>query len=82
MLYVCNVPNWSHSKKQVRKALDEAHKAGFDVKETTAGHRWGYVRCTECGQTFSVWSTPRSADNHAKQIRRFIANHSHTEEGE
>jgi hypothetical protein len=35
------VPNWSHSKKQVRKALDEAHKAGFDVKETTAGHRWG-----------------------------------------
>jgi predicted Zn finger-like uncharacterized protein len=76
------VPRWPHSKKQVRKALDEADEAGFDVQDTSAGHRWGIVRCTKCGQTFSVWSTPRVADNHAKQIRRFIANHSHAEEGE
>jgi hypothetical protein len=69
-------------QKEIRKALDEAYKAGFDVKETSSGHRWGYACCPKCGQTFSVWSTPRSADTHAKQIRRFILNHSHPEEGQ
>jgi hypothetical protein len=78
------VSKWSHSRNQVRKALDEANKAGFDVEDTSRhGHSWGYVRCRKCGQKFSVWSTPRSADNHAKQIRHFITRHSHPErEGE
>jgi hypothetical protein len=89
------VPNWSHSKKQIRDALDEACKQvrkaldgtgdeeAFDVEDTSArGHSWGYVRCTRCSQRLSVWSTPRSADAHAKQIRRFIQRHSHTEEGQ
>jgi len=77
VLYVYNVSKWSHSKNQVRKALDEADgKAGFDVVDTSAhGHSWGYVRCEECGQKRSVWSTPKNADNHASQIRRFLTNH-------
>jgi hypothetical protein len=88
------VPRWSHSKKQVRKALDEAceqvrkaldgtnDEEAFAVEDTSAhGHSWGYVRCTRCGQKFSVWSTPKSADAHAKQIRHFIQRHSHTEVG-
>lgn len=77
MLYVYNVSKWSHSKSQVRKALDEADdKVGFNVVDSSSqGHSWGYVLCEGCGQKLFVWSTPRSADNHANQIRRFLANH-------
>ena len=81
MLYVYNVPNWSHSKKQVRDALDDAYESDFAACETPAAHRWGYLTCPKCGQTFSVWSTPRSADNHAKQIYRFMNRHRHDDEG-
>jgi len=70
---------WSHCKKQVREALDDADKAGFDVEDTSArGHSWGFVGCRVCGHKFPVWSTPRNADNHANQIRRFMRNHHHT----
>jgi hypothetical protein len=79
VLYVYNVADWSHSKKQVRDALDEAYAADFGIG-TSAGHRWGYLECGKCGQTFSVWSTPKNADGHAKQIRRFIKKHSHDDE--
>lgn len=80
MLYVYNVADWSHSKKQVRDALDEAYSADFSICKTPAGHRWGYVECGKCGQKFSVWSTPQSPDNHAKQILRFMKKHSHEDE--
>ena len=83
MLYVYNVARWSHSKKQLRDVLDEACAAGFDVYETPSGHRWGYLECGKCGQQLSVWSTPKSPDNHAKQVRRFMHRHSHDDpEGE
>jgi hypothetical protein len=81
------------SKKQVRKALDEAceqvrktldgasDEEAFEVQDTSArGHSWGCVRCTRCNQKISVWSTPKNADNHAKQIRRFIQRHSHADD--
>lgn len=72
---------WSHSKKQVRDALDEAVAAGFEVGDTSGhGHNWGYVRCTADKQRMQVWSTPRDADTHAKQIRRFLLRHSHPDE--
>jgi hypothetical protein len=77
VLYVYNVGRWSHSKQQVRDALDDAYAAKLSVCETHAGHRWGYVECKECGQSVSVWSTPRDADNHAKQLRRFMQRHGH-----
>lgn len=82
MLYVYNVPNWSHSKKQVRDALDAASAANFVICRTPAGHRWGYVECGKCGQRFQVWSTPRNCDTHAKQIQRFIKKHGHVNEGD
>jgi hypothetical protein len=67
-----------------RCVLDEADAAGFDVEDTSGhGHSWWYVMCTADKQRMQVWSTPRSADNHAKQIRRFISRHSPPEqEGE
>lgn len=73
---------WSHSKKQVREALDDAHAADFGIWQTPAGHRWGYLECGKCAQQLSVWSTPKNADNHAKQIRRFVQRHGHDDDAE
>jgi hypothetical protein len=74
---------WSHSKKEVRQALDEAVAAGLTVTPTAAhGHSWGYIDCphTGCGGRFYVWSTPGREGRHAKQIRRFIRRHEHNDE--
>lgn len=68
-----------HPKKEIRAALDDADDAGLNVVATTAGHRWGYVACPTCGQRLSIWSTPRNAEDHAKDIRRFTAKHLHDE---
>jgi hypothetical protein len=77
------MPTWSHSKKEVRKALDDAVAAGFEVKPTDAhGHSWGYIDCPhpECPQRQWVWSTPADQDDHARQIRRFVERHRHEAE--
>jgi hypothetical protein len=66
-----DVTRWSHSQKQIRGGLDDAAAAGFKVDPTTAhGHSWGYIDCPNCAGRFYVWSTPASADRHARQIRR------------
>jgi hypothetical protein len=70
------MPNWSHCKKEVRKALNDAVTAGFEVKESSGrGHSWGHVYCTVCSQRQAVWSTPADQDVHADQIRRFMRRH-------
>jgi hypothetical protein len=75
------MPRRMHSKKQVCDALDEAAAADFNVMDTSRhGHSWGYIHCLVCGQKFSVSSTPRNADNHAEQIRRFMRRHHHNQE--
>ena len=75
------MPGWSHSKKDVREALDAAVAGGFKVEDTsTHGHSWGWVRCAVCGQKFSVWSTPKSPGTHARQIRQFVRRHGHEDE--
>ena len=74
------MPEWSHSKKEVRHALNDAVAAGFLVKESGGhGHSWGYINCqyAECMGRMSVWSTPRDQDDHAEQIRRFIRRPKH-----
>jgi hypothetical protein len=72
------MPEWSHSKKEVRRALNDAYAAGFTIKES-GGHSWGTIQCphADCRQRMSVWSTPRDQDVHAGQIRRFINRHQH-----
>lgn len=78
------VPRWSHSKPEVRRALDEASAAGLKVEPTpdSHGHSWGYIDCTDldCGlprRRFYVNSTPGSPSNHANDIRRFMKRHQH-----
>ena len=76
LLYRVNMTRSRHPKKEVESALHEAESAGWTVARTQSGHRWGVMRCgqavgSECRT--SIWSTPRSPGNHAKQLRRFIA---------
>lgn len=71
----------SHPKAEIEAALKHAEKNNWRI--TVGGsHAWGKLYCPyndpECrGGTFciaSVWSTPKNAGNHAKQIRRVIDN--------
>ena len=61
-----------HPKKEIEEALQELESAGWRI-EVGGGHAWGRAYCLEesrDGCMFSIWSTPKSAGNHAKQILR------------
>ena len=71
----------SHPKKEVEEALKHAEKNGWRV-EVGGSHAWGKIYCPyndkecRCGEfcIASVWSTPKNAGNHARQIRRVVDN--------
>jgi len=80
VLYVVNMARARHPKPEVEAALREAEAAGWTVYPTTAGHRWGYMRCLErsrAGCEQSIWSTPRNPGNHAKRLRASVRNCPH-----
>ncbi len=70
-----------HSKKEVEEALQYAEEHGWRI-EIGGSHAWGKIYCPKndrscrCGEfcISSIWSTPRNAMNHAKQIKRVIDN--------
>ena len=67
------MPRARHPKKEVEAALAELEDAGWTVAPNASGHRWGVARCAESSRSgcqVSIWSTPRSPDNHARQLRR------------
>ena len=68
-----------HPKAPVAVAL-RALGDGFEVTEVHRGHRWGEVRCVVCQARFAVWATPRDADVHGQQVRRFGRRHEHGQE--
>jgi hypothetical protein len=60
-----------HPNKHVEAAVVYAESKGWRV-EMSKGHAWGKLFCPladPSGCRMSVWSTPRSPENHAKQIR-------------
>ncbi|WP_343342964.1 hypothetical protein WJT74_06580 [Sphingomicrobium sp. XHP0239] len=65
-----------HSKSEIEDALRRAEDMGWKIEK--AGPRakpWGAVKCPQAsrdGCRMSIWSTPKSAANHAKQILRAI----------
>lgn len=73
------MPRKRHSKKDIEEALVYAESHGWRIEPAT-GHAWGRLYCPynsadcRCGEycVISIWSTPRSASNHARQIRRVI----------
>jgi hypothetical protein len=70
-----------HPKKEVEEALAYAEGHGFTV-ETGGSHVWGKLYCPyndkdcRCGEfcIVSIWSTPKSPANHARQIKRVVDN--------
>jgi len=70
-----------HPKKEIEQALTHAEEHGWKVK-VGGGHAWGKIYCPlndkecRCGEfcISSIWSTPKNATNHAKQIRRVVDN--------
>lgn len=63
-----------HPDKAIEGAIQYAEHLGWRV-EMSKGHAWGRLYCphaTRAGCIISVWSTPRNADNHARQIRKSV----------
>ena len=70
-----------HPKKEIEIALVHAETHGWRV-ETGGSHAWGKIYCPNkssecrCGEfcISSIWSTPKNAGNHARQIKRIVNN--------
>ena len=70
-----------HPNKEIENALKYAEELGWHIKES-GGHAWGRMYCPSnyencrCGEfgISSIWSTPKSPVNHARQIRKVVAN--------
>ena len=70
-----------HPKQEVEDALRFAESCGWRV-EAGGSHAWGKMYCPydselcRCGVfcITSVWSTPKNAGNHARQLLRAVEN--------
>ncbi|MCC7476768.1 MAG: hypothetical protein IT425_15365 [Pirellulales bacterium] len=63
-----------HPDKHIEKAVSYAEDLGW-VAELSNGHIWGKLYCPERsrdGCIVFVYSTPRSRETHARQLRREI----------
>ena len=65
-----------HPCKEIEKAIQYAENKGWRYRIAgNSAHAWGRLQCPLCtrdGCQMSIWSTPRNATNHAKQIRRYV----------
>ena len=65
-----------HPNKEIEKAIRHAETKGWRYHETgRSAHAWGRLLCplqSRDGCSMSIWSTPRSADVYAKQIRNRV----------
>jgi hypothetical protein len=70
-----------HPKPAIESAVRYAEALGWRL-EISQGHAWWRLYCpraTREGCIVSVWSTPRSPDNHARQIRKIVDQCPHQE---
>lgn len=80
------MPEWTHPKPEVQRALLDAWNAGLRVEPShRRGGHWGKVHCNnlDCAaqpRTYVVSSTPGSQDDEASRIRRFTRRHEHKED--
>lgn len=65
-----------HKNKNIEDALQYAESKGWRYKSSgNSAHAWGRILCSMVdrnGCSMSVWSTPKSNENHAKQIKRKV----------
>jgi len=75
------VPRRRHPDVHIEKALRYAERNGWRVAPLGArAHGWGKMYCPHndpdcrCGEfcVTVIWSTPRSPENHARQLRRVV----------
>lgn len=63
-----------HPRPAIEKVVRYAEQLGWRV-ELSSGHAWGRLYCpfsSRQGCIISVWSTPRSDENHARHIRKVV----------
>ena len=68
-----------HPKKEVEEAIHYAEGQGWRIR-VGGSHAWGRMYCPyndsecRCGEfcISSIWSTPRNAVNHARQLKRVV----------
>jgi hypothetical protein len=73
-----------HPKPAIEKAVRYAEALGWRVV-LSGGHAWGRLFCPRSsrdGCIISIWSTPRSPENHARQIRNRVDACPHGSTGE
>ena len=73
-----------HPDKEIEGAIAYAEQRGWRVVPVS-GHAWGCLYCAWAdrdGCMVSIWSTPRSAGNHARDLVRAIDRcpHQHVKE--
>lgn len=65
-----------HPDKEIEQAIVYAEENGWRYKGSgKSAHAWGKLLCplhTREGHKMSIWSTPRNAFNHARQIKQLI----------
>lgn len=65
-----------HPNKEIERAVKYAENLGWRyLKSGGSAHAWGRLLCPLSereGCQMSIWSTPKDADSHAKQIRRSV----------
>jgi hypothetical protein len=68
-----------HPKSEIEAVLKYAESKGWTVK-VGGSHAWGKLYCPFNSKVcrngefciMSIWSTPKNANNHAKQIRQKV----------
>ena len=79
-----------HPNKEIRDAIDYAVSHGWKVDPASGSHShsWGTIKCPygkdpncRCGNhcITSIWKTPRSPSNHARQLKRIVDHCKHEE---
>lgn len=65
-----------HPNKDIERALKYAESKGWRYQSSgNSAHAWGRILCPLAnreGHAMSIWSTPKCAENHAKQIKRNV----------
>ena len=70
-----------HPNKHIRAAIEHAVSLGWRFT-LSSGHAFGHLWCpvaSRDGCHFSVWSTPRNPEKHARYIRNEVASCPHLE---
>jgi hypothetical protein len=81
-IYTIQMKRDRHPNKEVEEALQYAEKNNWRVEKSkgSSSHAWGRIYCPTKDHpcissdrcVTSIWSTPASPANHAKQLKRLI----------